>query len=130
MVSGCPIPELLEAAHLLPYEFGHLDHVENGILLRRDVHTLFDLDAMGIDPSTLDIRIHPAARAAGYAELDGRRLLCPRHARPSVAGLVWRWNAFRRRCDRDEETACAGDTIEVRGPSPHGAAALGACSTL
>lgn len=50
MISGCKVLDVLEAAHVRPY-LGALDnHPENGLLLRADLHTLFDLDLVGIEP--------------------------------------------------------------------------------
>jgi hypothetical protein len=43
VVSGCAVPEALEAAHLLGRDWrkGH-NRAEDGVLLRRDLHTLYD----------------------------------------------------------------------------------------
>ncbi|MBB5371960.1 HNH endonuclease [Acidocella aromatica] len=41
-ITGCTIPEVLEAAHISPYMGDKTNHVTNGLLLRADIHTLFD----------------------------------------------------------------------------------------
>jgi hypothetical protein len=41
-ISGCEIEEVLEAAHINPFMGDHTNRVTNGLLLRADVHTLFD----------------------------------------------------------------------------------------
>lgn len=41
-VTGCTIDDVLEAAHISPYLGDHTNHVTNGLLLRADIHTLFD----------------------------------------------------------------------------------------
>lgn len=41
-ITGCTIDDVLEAAHISPYLGKHTNHVTNGLLLRADVHTLFD----------------------------------------------------------------------------------------
>ncbi|MEG8052564.1 HNH endonuclease signature motif containing protein [Sphingomonas aerolata] len=41
-VTGCTIDDVLEAAHISPYLGEHTNHVTNGLLLRADIHTLFD----------------------------------------------------------------------------------------
>jgi hypothetical protein len=41
-VTGCAIDDVLEAAHISPYLGEHTHHVTNGLLLRADIHTLFD----------------------------------------------------------------------------------------
>jgi len=41
-ITGCTIDDVLEAAHISPYLGEHTNHVTNGLLLRADMHTLFD----------------------------------------------------------------------------------------
>lgn len=48
LVTGEKIPELLEAAHIRPYCDGGI-HSGNGILLRVDLHTLFDAKMMSFE---------------------------------------------------------------------------------
>jgi predicted restriction endonuclease len=46
-VSGCKITEAIEAAHILgTYEKGYA--ISTGVLLRRDLHTLFDRHAWSV----------------------------------------------------------------------------------
>ena len=53
-ITGCEVPDVLEAAHIFPYRGEDTNKVVNGLLLRADVHTLFDcglgevLDLLGI----------------------------------------------------------------------------------
>lgn len=51
MVSGCSVPEALEVAHLegCDWRAGH-NGVGDGVLLRRDLHTLYDRRLMTIAP--------------------------------------------------------------------------------
>src|SRR5690606_14516906 len=53
VVTGCKILDILEAAHIMPYRGKKDNHPSNGLLLRADIHTLFDLDLIGIDPKSL-----------------------------------------------------------------------------
>ncbi|WP_417667582.1 HNH endonuclease [Pseudidiomarina sp.] len=48
-ISGCDIAAALEAAHIAPYLGAHSNIVTNGLLLRSDLHTLFDLGLVAID---------------------------------------------------------------------------------
>jgi putative restriction endonuclease len=96
-VSGCGILEVLEAAHIRPYR-GNLDnHVENGLLLRADLHTLFDLDLIGIEPFTLTVHLHPDVSRGEYQQLHGSALSCSNGSRPSQEALLIRWEAFKKR---------------------------------
>lgn len=95
MVTGCKLVDLLEAAHISPYRGEQDNHAENGLLLRADIHTLFDLNLLAIDPVSLTIRIAPRVKRVGvYAQLDGLRLRTRGHARPACAPLEERWLAF------------------------------------
>jgi hypothetical protein len=96
MISGCALLDVVEAAHIKPYRGTSDNHPENGLLLRADLHTLFDLDLLGIDPSTLRVRLHPDARRAGYNDFENERLKCPVH-QPSEEALRLRWEAFAHR---------------------------------
>ena len=49
-VSGCVVPEVLDGAHIDPYLGPDFDHAQNGLLLRRDIHTLFDAHLITISP--------------------------------------------------------------------------------
>jgi hypothetical protein len=98
MVTGCELFDIVEAAHIAPYRGVADNSPVNGLLLRSDLHTLFDLDLLGIDPQTLRVSVHPSAVVAGYGHLVGMNLQCGR-SRPSVAALSLRWRDFQARCD-------------------------------
>ena len=40
--TGCAVEALLEAAHIVPYRGSDTNHIANGLLLRADLHTLFE----------------------------------------------------------------------------------------
>lgn len=96
MITGCQLLDIIEAAHIQPYRGEADNHPENGLLLRADLHTLFDLDFLGIHPESLQVQFHPAARAAGYNEWEGKILLCS-NPRPSQIALKSRWQLFQMR---------------------------------
>jgi hypothetical protein len=74
-VTG-PAPEMvLDAAHLYSYATvgNHLD--QGGILLRKDIHRLFDAGALAIDPSNMTIDlIDDLKTCPGYSPLQGAGL--------------------------------------------------------
>ncbi|RSV39485.1 HNH endonuclease [Sphingomonas sp. ABOLE] len=87
-VTGCQYAPLLEAAHIHPYRGRETNHVSNGLLLRADIHTLFDLGLIAVFPDgALDIC--PTLAATEYASLS--RLMFPKKvaARPSDKALAW-----------------------------------------
>ncbi len=47
------------AAHIKAYRGEQDNHPDNGLLLRSDIHTLFDVDLHGIEPEHLQVENHP-----------------------------------------------------------------------
>ena len=65
----------LEAGHLYSYAKLGEHHTDGGLLLRRDIHHLFDLGFLAIDPKTLTIDVHADLHAFTlYKELQGLQL--------------------------------------------------------
>jgi hypothetical protein len=100
LVSGCGVIDAIEAAHIVPYRGVKDNNPENGLLLRADFHTLFDLDLVGIDPGSLTVRLHAKLRDH-YGQYEGRRLLCPDPKRPSRSALEARYKCFQQRMKED-----------------------------
>ncbi len=66
---------VLEAAHLYSYASLGQHHDDGGLLLRRDVHRLFDQGDIAIDPRTLTISLRSELlKFSGYALLQGQPL--------------------------------------------------------
>lgn len=81
-VTECPVVEILEGAHIKPYKGDHTNHVTNGLLLRADIHTLFDLGLLRVHPETLQVEVSERARAS-YPGVHGSNLTIP--ADPSAS---------------------------------------------
>jgi hypothetical protein len=94
-ISGCAYPGLVEAAHIRPYATSSDNGARNGLLLRSDVHTLFDLGLLGIDPDSLEIHVAPALAGAGYDRYDGEHLRVNGTTGPDRSGLRERWTFFQ-----------------------------------
>jgi len=98
LVTGSEVLAVLEAAHIKPYRGEDDNHPENGLLLRADIHTLFDLDLLGIEPEQLRVELHPdLAKDREYGSLTGRTLGCARDQRPSREALQLRYAQFQQR---------------------------------
>lgn len=93
VITDCEIVDLLEAAHIYPYRSQRDNHASNGLLLRADIHTLFDLHLVAIDPSTLAVCLHPVLHKSEYRGLAGHSLMNWRKTLSEVA-LQWRWQLF------------------------------------
>ena len=92
-ITGCDVEEALEAAHIFPYRGEKTNHVTNGVLLRADLHTLFDLGMITVDPETVKAVIAGSLRRTAYGEFHGKLLQLPvdEASRPSREALEWHW---------------------------------------
>jgi hypothetical protein len=75
-VTRSRVPEVLEAAHISPYLGTQTNVVTNGLLLRADVHTLFDLFLVTVTPG-LVVKVSPRLADTDYAALDNSALHGP-----------------------------------------------------
>ena len=102
-ITGCPVPEALEGAHIDPFSGAHSDHPQNGLLLRQDLHRLFDTGLLAFEPKTLQVFFAPSAlECPEYKSLHGKaRLRLPSAASrafpPSKPALSRRWARFKKR---------------------------------
>lgn len=76
-ITGCDAEEALEAAHISPYADTLNNATQNGLLLRADIHTLFDKGMLGIDPNTYTVVLSPALKTSSYAALNGKQIILP-----------------------------------------------------
>ncbi len=70
---------VLEACHIrtFPGQNMDLNSPSNGLLLRADIHTLFDRGLIGIDPDTWKVRIRKELQGTQYRELAGEDVCLP-----------------------------------------------------
>lgn len=94
-VSGERTLPVLDAAHIIPYGEGGEHEASNGILLRRDIHSLFDLGYVTV---TTDMRVEVSRRikeeyenGREYYALHGRQIALPSDpaVRPRQTALEW-----------------------------------------
>lgn len=87
--SKCEVREVLEAALIRPYRGAQTFHVSNGLLLRSDLHTLFDLGQISVDSSNMTVLISKALENSTYRFLKGRSIVVPEREefRPSPEAL-------------------------------------------
>jgi len=69
--------QALEAAHILPYRGSYTNHVCNGLLLRADIHSLFDQGLVAVDPRNMNVLLSPKLSGTKYEELEGCYLNAP-----------------------------------------------------
>lgn len=71
------VKQVLQAAHINPYRGSKSQIVQNGILLRADIHLLFDAHLISVDPNDMRVRISDKLGRSSYGELSGRQLREP-----------------------------------------------------
>ena len=76
-ISSCDAAEALEACNILKYAETGNNQLSNGLLLRADLHTLFDLGLIAIDPETKKVLAAPDLIHSTYKEFVGRRVRLP-----------------------------------------------------
>ncbi|RMO17789.1 hypothetical protein ALQ47_01388 [Pseudomonas cichorii] len=88
-ITGCGIEALLEAAHIVPYQGADTNVVSNGLLLRADIHTLFDLGMLWVNPDSFLVELADGLKQSEYSALDQKPLALPSvlSDRPSVKAL-------------------------------------------
>lgn len=96
-IPQCDAVDALEAAHILPFSGPTTDYAANGLLLRADLHTLFDLDLLGIDPSSHTVKMASRLLKSSYGSMNGVSLTLPGRAadRPNKSALFKRWQQFK-----------------------------------
>ncbi|WP_404425731.1 HNH endonuclease [Thalassospira australica] len=92
-ITGCQTIYALEAAHVQPFSTGGSDTIGNGILLRADLHRLFDANQIAIDPDTMKVKFGPNCHS-DYASLDGKPVSIPKDG-PTKSNFITRWTIFQ-----------------------------------
>jgi putative restriction endonuclease len=94
-LTNSHVLHVLDAAHIRPYAEGGSHSPTNGLLLRQDVHTLFDRGYLTVSP---DYRVEVSRRLKDefdngkeYYALQGKTIFLPGSPvfRPSAEQLVW-----------------------------------------
>ena len=95
-MTDCDVEDAIEAAHISPYLGAKTNHVKNGLPLRADIHTLFDLHFLSINPDTFEIVISPEIANSHYQEIAGRKLAVPKNksASPDQTTLANHYKRF------------------------------------
>lgn len=98
-ITGYDVEQVLEAAHIVPYFGPKADHPSNGLLLRVDIHKLFDTHCLSINPKTNKIEVAPSLKNSSYEDLAGQPLRTPKDKtfRPSIKALEQHYQTFSRR---------------------------------
>ena len=71
-VTGTEQSEVLQAAHIQPYKGAHTNELANGLLLRGDIHQLFDAHLLSIHPDRLTVEVSGRVVDGYYRSLHGQ----------------------------------------------------------
>ncbi|NEU82132.1 HNH endonuclease [Nostoc sp. UIC 10630] len=101
-ITGYSVDEVLQAAHIIPYLGSETNHPSNGILLRVDIHILFDKYLLSIHPKNYEVIISPSLCGTDYEGLSGKKLLLPDKDRfkPNSIALEQHYQTFLQKCDK------------------------------
>ncbi|EPD45290.1 MULTISPECIES: HNH endonuclease [Delftia] len=91
-ITNCDLPAVLEAAHIHPYKGDHTNVLSNGLLLRSDIHTLFDLRLISIESKTMLVRVAPELANTEYRNLEGLSLRRPKKNSQRVSSEALDWH--------------------------------------
>jgi hypothetical protein len=92
-LSGCTTLTALEAAHVRPVSGRGADVGNNGILLRADLHKLFDADLLAINPSNGRVALAESCKP-DYERVVGGRVFVPPPGGPTLKNFERRWSDF------------------------------------
>jgi predicted restriction endonuclease len=76
-ITGCDVEDVLEAAHIVPYKGPETNHPGNGLLLRADMHTLFDLKRISVDVASMTLLVSPSLSGTCYEGYRGMQIKLP-----------------------------------------------------
>ncbi len=76
-ISENDIPELLEAAHIQEYKNIESNHVQNGLLMRVDIHRLYDNKLIAVDDEYI-IHVSNLILDKEYRSFHGRKISLPK----------------------------------------------------
>ena len=97
-ISNCDAIPALEAAHISPYLGTQSNVTRNGLMLRADLHTPFDLNLIAIEPATLSVRLSQRLLGTSYAPIHMMPIALPvaQEDSPDRKALELRWSEFMR----------------------------------
>lgn len=93
VISGPNCERALEAAHIQPFSKKGVDTLLNGILLRADLHRLFDAGELAIDVKSMKPKFSVRARAA-YKHLHDKKPIEIPAGGPTAKSFEIRWKAY------------------------------------
>lgn len=97
-ISGTNVTTVLQAAHINPYRGRRSQIVQNGLLLRADLHLLYDAHLISVTPDHHDVVLSKRLSSTEYARYESIKLREPFDPAqsPSDELLAIHYEQFRR----------------------------------
>lgn len=76
-ITGVALEQILDAAHIRPYRGPHTNYTSNGLLLRTDLHRLWDVGLLAVHEDDLTVLLAPHIAERDYVDLQGERISIP-----------------------------------------------------
>ena len=73
-ISGHGPKEVLEAVHIEPHAKTGINELDNGLLMRCDLHSLFDANLLRVNPRDLSVSIDSSLKKTPYWEFQGKNI--------------------------------------------------------
>jgi HNH endonuclease len=101
-ITGFDAQEALEAAHIDSYKGDQTNNLNNGLLLRCDIHTLFDLYRITIHPESYQVIISQKLHQTSYQVLHNRKVNLPSQGTISKEALEKHYAEFLKREQKNQ----------------------------
>lgn len=73
VITGCDVLDVLEAAHITPYLGQRTNSISNGLLLRADMHTLWDKQLIAITENN-EVWVSNSIKNSMYKKFSGKKI--------------------------------------------------------
>lgn len=95
-ITGNGPEAVLQAAHIINHSKSGINSNENGLLLRSDIHDLFDSGLLLIHPVNLIVHLHPSLKTTYYSKYEGKKIASRKDLSvPNEKYLEDKWNEFK-----------------------------------
>ena len=87
LITGDTVPDVLEAAHIVPISAGGSDNLDNGLCLRTDIHRLYDSQQLRVEADGAIRLVRRVSNSPGYRSLPSS-IDVPQHI--NTKNIEWR----------------------------------------
>ncbi|MFF2597266.1 HNH endonuclease [Priestia megaterium] len=97
-ITGETFLDVLDACHIQPYINKDSDHIQNGLLLRTDIHRLFDKGLLLIDEDYI-VKVNSSVDSDYYQSFHNKKINLPKNESfyPSKEALSYNINLFKNK---------------------------------